>query len=183
MDKPKVSYTTKSGYTVTLDDPKKLVVKQGRKCIDGGWIKRNGKDTRLMVPYDDNAELAQQITDWKAAWIEYQAEVAAEFNSRIPGLVELEAALAAAQEEERAYRLAMESESETFPTDARRQAANELATQHPQAAMYIKAQAYTYASNDRKYSAGKQAMALIASGGDLSDAQDILDNWSPGFTD
>jgi len=190
MDKPKVSYTTKSGYTVTLDDPKKLVVKQGRKCIDGGTIKHNGQTVRLVVAYDDKPELAQQVAEWQAAWAEYQTGIAAEFDRNVLGLAELEAAKDAAHNERVRYNLAMQAMMDSEDGIAPKALdetiianAKTLAAQYPRAAMYLRAKAYTHASNDRKYSAGKQAMALIASGGDLSDAQDILDNWSPGFTD
>lgn len=68
MDKPKVNYTTKSGYTVTLDDPRQLVVKRGLKCIAGGWIKHNGQRVQLVVTVDDKPELARQVADFQAAW-------------------------------------------------------------------------------------------------------------------
>lgn len=74
MNKPQaIEHITSHGHTVVLDDPKKLVVKQGFTCIDGGSVKHNGKYVRLMVRYDDKPELAAKIEAWKSNWNEYNA--------------------------------------------------------------------------------------------------------------
>lgn len=181
-----IEYTTPHGYQVVLDSPKKLVVEQGFPCIDGGRITRGGKRQRLLVRYDNKPELAAQVKAWKAAYEKYEAEKAAEFARNVPGLKELEAAQDAADNEDyryhHEYERAFDSEGGWSPRpidESLREKANELAHQYPRAAMYLRAQGYTYASNFHKTAAGRKAMELIASGGNLQEAQNILRNWVP----
>ncbi len=60
-----------------------------------------------------------------------------------------------------------------------RQNANVLAAQYPRAAMYLRAENYSYSNSVYQYSAGIKAMELIANGGSLDEARDILNNWLP----
>lgn len=56
---------------------------------------------------------------------------------------------------------------------------SDLAAQYPRAALYLKAESYSCASNDRKSSAGTKAMRILAEGGSEDEAQAVLDNWLP----
>jgi len=188
MDKPKPVkyYVEKMDHTVVLDDPKQLVVEQGHHCIDGGRVTHQGKTGRLMVCYDNKPGLAAEVATWKSAWEQWTAYKAAEFERNVPGLEALETAQGAAYNEQCRYDAEFARMMATGdgigpePVDKTLAAkASELARQYPRAAMYLRAQAFTYASNIDKYSAGKEAMELIAAGGSLEDAQEILKNWLP----
>jgi hypothetical protein len=182
MIKPQaIEYTTQHGHTINLDDPHKLVVEQGFKCINGGTVKHSGKNVRLMVRYDNKPELAAKIAAWLEDWKHYEASKAAEFARNVPGLAELEAAKDAASNEEYRYELelnrAMDSEGGFSPRSldtSLRDRANKLVDQYPRAAMYLRAKA-----NHHKSTAGNKAMDLIATGGSLDDAAEILTNWVP----
>lgn len=181
-----IEYTTPHGHTVILDDPKKLVVEQGFTCINGGTIKHNGKNVRLMVRYDNKPELAAQIATWLEDWKAYEEAKAAEFDLNVPGLKELEAAKDAASNEEDRYQYefdrAMDDEGGLSPkalNTSLRTKANKLAKQYPRAALYLRAKAFTRSDNHHKYGAGQKAMELIATGGSLEEATEVLNNWVP----
>lgn len=56
----------------------------------------------------------------------------------------------------------------------------ELRAKYPRAAAYLKAEGYSLAANDRKATAGHEAMALLVNGGAIEDAEQILKNWLDG---
>jgi len=181
-----IEYTTEDGYKVVISSPEQIVVTQGIPCVDGGKIRHDGKMVRLMVRYDNRPELAAQITRWQADWKAYQDYKAAEFARNVPGLDELEKAQDAAYKEQARYDAAfehmMESGDSISPKaldETLEKIASALAIQYPRAAMYLRANSYTYASNHHKYGAGKRAMELIANGGSLEEAEKILKNWLP----
>ena len=184
-----IKYETSYGYTVTLDDPNQLVIEQGYTCINGGKIKHNGKMVKLMVRYDNKPELAAKIKDWEAAWEQYETDKAAEFDRNVPGLDELRAAQDAAYNEQARYDAEFSRMMDTghgispkSVDTSLAEIASELAAEYPRAAMYLQAKDYTYANNHHKYGAGKDAMDLIAQGGSLEDAAEILENWLPEST-
>ncbi|WP_425248755.1 hypothetical protein, partial [Chelonobacter oris] len=53
----------------------------------------------------------------------------------------------------------------------------ELEEKYPRAALWHKANGYTNSSNIDKYSAGAKARDLLENGGDMKEAEHILDNW------
>jgi hypothetical protein len=184
-----IKHETTTGHTVTLDDPKQLVNPKGIPCIDGGLIRHNGNLVGLMVRYDDKPELAAKIEQWKAEWATYKAAKAAEFAANVPGLEELRKAQDAAYNEEHRYSAEFERMMDDEYNDGVRppEALNEslrekairLAEMYPRAAMYLRAKDYTLSSNHHKYGAGERAMNLIAEGGSLEEAENILKNWLP----
>jgi len=56
---------------------------------------------------------------------------------------------------------------------------SELCKEYPTAALYLKAESYSFASHSSKASAGDKAKKLLASGGGITEAESILDNWLP----
>ena len=186
IDKPELEYTTKHGYEVTLSDPKQLVIVQGYSCINGGKVRHNGKMVKLMVRYDDKPDLANKVAAWQEAWEKYEAAKAAEFAANVPGLDELRAAQEAAYNEQARHDAEMEHMFATGDSilpkpinESLHEHAQQLAGQYPRAAMYLRAEDYTFASNFRKAGAGEDAMTLIARGGSIEDAEKILKNWVP----
>jgi len=55
----------------------------------------------------------------------------------------------------------------------------EIMVKYPRAAMYNKAQGYAWGSDYRKKAAGKKAMELIVNGGEIKEAEEILNSWLP----
>jgi len=186
MNKPEIKYTTNHGYEITLNDTKQLVISQGTPCINGGKIKHNGKTVKLMIRLDNKPELAALVETWKVELAEFEADTEARFAENVPGLNELKAAQEAAYNEDARYSAQfsrmMDSGDCISPIavdKSLQEKADSLATEYPRAAMYLKAQSYTYASNHHKYGAGKDAQAIIATGGSLQDAEEVLNNWLP----
>ena len=54
---------------------------------------------------------------------------------------------------------------------------DELVKRYPLANLYLKAEGYTFASNDKKNAAGHKAMQVLENTGDLKKAAEILKNW------
>lgn len=54
---------------------------------------------------------------------------------------------------------------------------DDLSAQYPRAALYIKAESFTGAANDRKAAAGEKAKALLEVGGSEEEVNSILNNW------
>lgn len=108
-------------------------------------------------------------------------------ETNVPGLDELRKAQDAAYNEDRQYSHQMDRMMDDEQNDgvnppapinqSLREIANNLAKQYPRAAVYLRAEGYTGASNFKKYGAGKDAMEIIATGGSIEDAKAILDNW------
>jgi len=77
MNRPyPIQYAT-SYKTITLDDPKQLIVAGGYPCINGGTVSVNGKTQTLYVRYDNKPELAAEIANWQDAWQAYNDAIAA----------------------------------------------------------------------------------------------------------
>lgn len=110
-------------------------------------------------------------------------------NDPLYGLDELRAAQDAAYNEEHRYQDQFERMMDDENNDGARPPkaldeslrthADKLAARYPRAAAYLRAEGYTYSNNHHKYGAGKKAMTLIASGGNLDEAETILKNWLP----
>lgn len=124
----------------------------------------------------------QNKKDWDAKMAAVREKMKAEeaeLAKNVPGIEELKAAYAAKAEYRRAFNAAMEDEYNdgvhmpVLPT------ANieELEAKYPIAALYLKADSYTYSENYAKSAAGDKAKAILADGGDHIEAARILDNW------
>lgn len=112
---------------------------------------------------------------------QYLARRAAIYDA-IPGLSLLETALESREQYLDAFNRMMDDEQNDGVTPPKfpNQNVDELRVQYPRAALYLKAQAYSCAANDRKVTAGEKAMKVLVSGGEESDAAKILDNWLNG---
>jgi hypothetical protein len=181
-----VNYLTPAGYTVTLESLDQLITVQGYPCIDGGTVERDGERVRLMVRYDNKPDLAEKVALWICEWDTYQQSKDANLARYVPGLCETEAASTAAYNEKSRYDAEFEHMMETGhsrvprPVDENfRTISSELNNQYPRAALYLRAEGFTYSDNLHKYSAGKKAMALLTEGGDIDTVESILKNWLP----
>ena len=173
-----IKYETKYG-TMVLSDGKQLGYYNGRPVVRCGEVTYKGVTRKLIVAYDDKPDLALMIEQWKAAWDAWKYR-------NVPGLNELRKAQDAAYDEQARYdaefNRMMDTGSGIAPKPVDKslaEKAKELAQKYPRAALYLVAERYTFAANHHKYSAGKDAMDLIAEGGSLGDAKSILDNWLP----
>ena len=132
--------------------------------------------TRAAKPAFDTA-LAEYRDKQRAA---YEAREAA-LESACPGLH----ALRDAREDEIRYHdefeqmMADESNDVARPPRPVETSYASLVTKFPRAALYLKAENYSCASNDRKASAGSKAMQILANGGSEDEAKAVLDNWLP----
>ena len=121
----------------------------------------------------------------KTIALSYDASLA----DNVPGVPELEAAQNAACTAEDRYEYQLNKMMEDENNDGvnppaalnmtLRETANTLANQYPRAAIYLRGKSYTMSNNDHKYSAGKKAMEIIATGGKIEEAIDTLNNWLP----
>ena len=149
------------------------------ELVDFGSVKINGKKTPLRVRLEGKPTLRAAVEMALAA---EEAEEKAEEQrllTNVPGLTELQAALADRSRYEAEFTEMMECESNdgARPPKAARADAAAIAEQYPRAALYVKAQAYSYASHWAKSKAGREAMEILASGGQIIDAQNKLENW------
>lgn len=176
--------------TIVINDPREIITINGIECLDGGSIMYNGQLTTLQVRIDNKPDLAKMVTDWRAEWDVYNAYKVTELATNVPGLAELRKAQDAAYNDEHRYNDQMQRMMEDEDNDgvnppvainkSLREQANDLAKQYPRAAVYLRAESYaTYSDNVDKYTAGKTAMDIIATGGSLDEAINTLDNWLP----
>jgi len=187
MRQPEPLTYTVQDKTVTIDSLNKIVVVDGIECLDGGIIRHNGQDVKMLVRIDNKPDLSKMVSDWRAEWDAYNTYKVAELAANVPGLDELRKAQDAAYNEDVRYSNQMDRMMDNEDNDgvnppapinqSLREIANSLAKQYPRAALYLKAEGYTLASNYRKYGAGKDAMEIIAAGGSVEDAKSVLANW------
>lgn len=99
----------------------------------------------------------------------------------IPGLEELQAALDSQEEYQDSFSRMMADEDNDGARPPSTPVGNveDLRRQYPRATLYLRAEAYSQASNHHKASAGEQAMEILAAGGKEEEAAKILDNWLP----
>ncbi len=109
-----------------------------------------------------------------------------ELDQNVPGLNEVHAAQEAAYTGQARY-TGQEIGYDEYSGPPRpirnklRLRADELEREFPRAAVYLRAQEYAHAGNQHKRAAGNDALELIESGGNLDEAEAILNNWLPGL--
>lgn len=187
MEKPESLKYEVQGHNVAINTLDQIIDVDGVECLDGGIIRHNGQDAKMLVRIDNKPDLVKMVADWRAEWDAYNAYKAAELAANVPGLNELRKARDAAYNDEHRYSHQMDRMMDDEQNDgvnpptpinqSLRAIANDLAKQYPRAAIYLKAEGYTLASNFKKYGAGKDAMEIIATGGSIEDAQATLNNW------
>ena len=175
-----------AGKIFIIDDPKQIVTERGNRCLDGGIITIEGTRHQVYITIDNKPALKPKVDQWLNDWDVYKAAKDAEFASNVPGYDILKDAQDAAYNEEQRYRNQMSCMMETGhsigpkPLDkSLRINANQLAELYPRAALYLKAEGYMLSNNSNKYSAGRKAKDIIANGGSLEKANEILENWVP----
>jgi TolA-binding protein len=133
----------------------------------GSALKQNEKDWIRDNKSKIVAYLEKQIQDKK----DRQKKI-----ESIPGLKEVEKALDEMEEYRIKLNRAIHSGSSKAPMKPKHDI-DEMRKKYPVAFLWIKAESFLNASNDRKYSAGKQAQDFILDG-DLKKAEKAMDNWT-----
>lgn len=102
---------------------------------------------------------------------------AREAKRQLPeGLEDCRAALEAEEDYRQAFSQMMEDGDNDGARPPRKPTIFDFA-KYPRAMLYLRAEGYTYAANDKKYSAGKKALKILEAGGSMAEAQAVLDNW------
>lgn len=112
------------------------------------------------------------------------AEILAEketLDKAIPGLSELLEAINAEDNYQYLFNKMMDDEYNdgVNPPSMPKTSSDELRKQYPRAALYVKADSYSNASNCHKSTAGDKAKKILISGGNMDEATNIMDNWLP----
>lgn len=152
-------------------------------------INKNGSTCDVVIAPDSARKMGDEIHALRAArkeqWKnEWQAEKAAEqaaLEAKIPGITALQEAYEAEAAYRAAFGRAMEDEGRDGVAMPKRPKANiaELEKAHPRAALYIKADDYSDAMNDKKAAAGKKAKKILEEGASLEAVEEVLKNWMP----
>lgn len=175
-----LTYATGTSYgDVSIETLDGIKTVNGERMLDGG---------SCYVRISDKPDLAASVAAWEAEWQAYLAAKATQLEANVPGLDELRAAQEVAADEEARHYHAIERMMEDEHNDGARPPrpldetlrarAVMLAEQYPRAAIYLLAERYTRADNVNKVIAGREAMEVIATGGEIDAAKEILDNWS-----
>jgi len=152
-----------------------------------GMVRRAGKNptdyfwggyamTREAQPAFDAA-----LAEYRANYIKAREARENSLELAVPGLASLRAARADEARYREEFERMMEDEGNdgVNPPTKPAVSSSDLAAQYPRAALYLKAESYSCASNDRKASAGSKAAAILANGGSEDEARAVLDNWLP----
>jgi hypothetical protein len=166
----------------TISAPSKGVQE---KILGWGTAKHEGKlckyckatGNKNIVINAEDYKIVQDALDERAREDYLNRRAAVE--AAIPGLAALEAAIAAEDGYLDSFNRMMDDEQNDGVNPPRRpaQSSDDLRKQYPRAALYLKAQSYSFASNDRKSTAGEKAVSLLLAGGTESEASQILANW------
>lgn len=151
---------------------------QAGDAIQFAHISHGGKTINPVIRLTGKPKLAAAWAAHERAHAEYKAACAA----NLPGLDELRRARDEADRYDRQFGEMIDDESNDGarpPKPAEGPSFAELSAKHPRAALYLLAEDYSSAANDRKASAGSQAMELLAHGGSEDEARQILENWLP----
>nr|DAK83384.1 MAG TPA: hypothetical protein [Bacteriophage sp.] len=152
-------------------------------------IDKNGSTCDVVIAPESAHKMGDEIHALRAArkeqWKnEWQAEKAAEqaaLEAKIPGITALQEAYEAEAAYRAAFGRAMEDEGRDGVAMPKRPKANiaELEKAHPRAALYIKADDYSDAMNDKKAAAGEKAKKMLEEGASLEAVEEVLKNWMP----
>lgn len=136
----------------------------------------DGKTLCLQSP--DGERCAAALAEAQAV---YRAARKAQLAVAVPGLDELRAAREAEERYRDRFAAMMENEHNDGARPPAQPTTNAaaLAREFPRAALYLTAEAYSYAANHHKVAAGKRAMRILADGGPEQDARKVLENWLP----
>jgi hypothetical protein len=111
---------------------------------------------------------------------EQVASEQAAFDAAVPGLDELRAARSAKNDYDRSMSKFIAGDGLSRRPVRPETDVEALATAYPRANVYLLAEAYSNASNDRKSSAGVRAMSILKAGGSIDEARRVLDGWLDG---
>jgi hypothetical protein len=152
------------------------------KIVKAGHIERAQVETMGL-----NYVVAQaaMVTDAEGELIvgrieQMRIDLRAELELNLPGLALLEAAADDEMRYAEQFDRMMDDEDNdgARPPKSVKVAYSDLAKQYPRAALYLKAESYELAANYAKANAGDRAAKLLASGGEMEDAREILRTWN-----
>jgi len=164
------------GWIIALLDGKEIateasVLKAPKHNYGAEWTHRVGN----VLLTTKEASIISQASD------AVKAIRQAEKEANLPGLKELRAAIADEVRYREQFNRMMDDEGNDGACPPKPVTVNskELAVKYPRAALYIKAENYSLASHYAKSAAGDKAMRLLEKGGNLKEAEEILNNWLP----
>lgn len=149
-----------------------LTTKNGKEGISVRWPKRKpGKgEVELITANKDEilTELKRREAEKEA---EYQAEID-KIKKNVPGLDELRSVINEWEiyHDKRVHAM----ETGRWPAEPKVKV-EEIASQYPVAAAYIKAESYVRSNNHKKYAAGVKAKKAIENGEDYKEAIDRME--------
>lgn len=127
----------------------------------------NGKTTLVVLDRESSERLRAENDRLSMAGEE----------AAFPGLGTLRAAYEVEENWREKFARAMEDEHCVKHPKRPQVDVAELQAAYPRAALYLMAEDYSFADNDRKAAAGRKAMRLLQRGGTEDEAKSILDNW------
>jgi hypothetical protein len=174
------------GMTVEGGKPSTIVV--DRKPVPGVLFATKVNGQQVFAKLEGRTDLQKLVDDYEAELRGAEMARKAALNAAVPGLDEVMAAAAAAYNEDARYRNEFSAMMEDEGNDGARpprpldqspsQRLQALQEQYPRAALYLRAkrqsESASWADNTGKGAAGRLAMEILASGGDIKDAEAAL---------
>jgi len=164
-----------------------MITRYGLTLMDDGRIKaevsRMGRTKQEQAANSDiiranKPAIVAELTTRRDAEIKEREESAARLATNVPGLDALRDARNQWDMYHDAFNRAIDRDDVRMPNQPTVDA-KALTAQYPVAAAYLKAEAYEYASNYAKSSAGRKAKQAIANGMDYTEAlAQMEDEWA-----
>ncbi len=164
--------TSPSGRSVSVDSYRELTAAELEQLSRLGNVESPVLVGRMVLP--------RAVADRA---IQQRAQEAAAIQKNVPGLEELRAARAHDSDQRDQFMRSMERGTGILRGDPASHTAAEVEKKYPRAAAYLRAEAWSYASNYMKASFGKTAMNEIASGKSYKKAIDDMRKKWRKYTD
>lgn len=157
-----------------------LVKKYGICISRGGLMARWGEEVARDNMQDELMARKQEVMDYLNNLAAEKERAAAERERKlngIEGLQELRNAISTAEGYAEAFSVAMQNEDQdgAFMPQKPKNNVAALRERYPRAAAYIKAESWSFASNDAKSSAGRKAKESILNGDDYTQALEQME--------
>ena len=174
------------GVTAEGGKPSTIVI--NRQKIKGVMFETEVGGQKIFATLADKPDLQAAVENYEAGLRNQVAARQAALEANVPGVTEVLAAASAAYNEEARYSNAFEEMMGDESNDGARpprafdeslgRRLAELTTTYPRAALYLRAKEQAesahWADNTGAGSAGKRAMEILASGGDMAAAESAL---------
>jgi leucyl aminopeptidase (aminopeptidase T) len=173
---------------MTVEGGKPSTIVVDRKPVPGVLFATKVNGQQVFAKLEGRTDLQKLVDDYEAELRGAEMARKAALNAAVPGLDEVMAAAAAAYNEDARYRNEFSAMMEDEGNDGARpprpldqspsQRLQALQEQYPRAALYLRAkrqsESASWADNTGKGAAGRLAMEILASGGDIKDAEAAL---------